>query len=93
MKATKGQLDALRAVCVPLDTTDARARYRAGDFARADKCRDVYMRYRWDIFYSARGWDALVLPGMGDSGDVAARTGGLTGEHIDTMLRSIVSAL
>jgi len=70
--------DALR----PLDTPAARDAYRAGNYPRADRTKDVDKRYRWDLLHasSIRAWELYDLPGVNDA-------------HIDTALRSIVPPL
>ena len=76
----------MRAEIEPLDTPANRARYLAGDFPRADRCKDRNMRYRWDLFYEmidlrrAYKMEALPLKGYLD-------------DHIDTALRRIVLPL
>lgn len=81
MKMSPEQFETLRAACAPLDTPAHREHYRNGRFPRADRCKDVDMRYRWDILYAAAVdcrpfYDA----GMHDS-------------HIDTALRRIIPSL
>lgn len=79
MKITPAELEALRTRLAPLDTPAIRDAYRAGRFPRAAAVRDLDKRYRWDLYYHARGYD--VLPD------------GLTDAHVDTALRRIVPAL
>lgn len=76
-KIAGAQLDAMRAGVAPLDTPDNRAAYREGRFARADRTRDVDMRYRWDLYWASR----------------VRLDGDLTSAHIDTALRTIVPPL
>lgn len=76
-KIAGAQLDAMRAAIGPLDTADNRAAYREGRFARADRTRDVDMRYRWDLYHASR----------------VRLDGDLTDAHIDTALRAIVAPL
>lgn len=71
---------ALRALVVAIDTEHTRATYRDGQFPRAERVKDLDKRYRWDLYYAAKGWD---LPGMD----------GLTDAHVDTALRVIVPPL
>lgn len=82
MKITPTALASLTSAIEPLDTTERRERYLAGDFPRADAVKDLNMRYRWDIYWVAQA-------------DPTTRTdvGPLNTEHIDTALRRIVPAL
>ena len=83
MKVTKEHLEHMRQAIAPLDTDARRAAYRAGAFPRAEACKDLHKRYRWDLAYAAglSQWlcDA-VYPYADDS-------------HVDTALRSIVPTL
>jgi hypothetical protein len=79
MKIQPTELEALRNLLTPLDTPEIRQAYREGRFPRADRVKDLDTRYRWDLFYFARGY--RVLPGD------------LTDSHIDTALRRIVPPL
>lgn len=72
-------LDAMRQAIAPFDTPERRARYLAGDFARADRVDDLDKRYRWDL-----AWEANVYPSL---------PAGLLDSHVDTALRSIVAPL
>lgn len=81
MRVDKVTLDRMREAIAPLDTPQTRARYVAGDFPRADMVRDLDMRYRWDIYYSAGGY--RLLPEDAD----------LTDAHIYTALRRVVPSL
>jgi len=81
MKLDRDTLDRMRDAIAPLDTPQMRERYRAGDFPRADRVRDLDKRYRWDIYYAAGGY--RLLP-EDDS---------LTDAHIDTALRRVVPSL
>ena len=79
MKIKSDELEALRALLTPLDTPEIRQTYREGRFPRAAAVRDLDTRYRWDLFYFARGYS--VLPDD------------LTDAHIGTALRRIVPPL
>lgn len=81
---------AIRALEGSLDMTEVRNRYRAGDFPRADRVRDLEMRFRWDLFWAAR--QRLSTTGRDALSD-ALRTEELNDEHIDTALRQIVAPL
>lgn len=65
----------------PLDTAERRARYRTGDFPRADRVNDLDRRYRWDLLW-ASGANRIAWP-MPDIKD----------NHVDTALRTIVPPL
>lgn len=80
MKFSDADFDAVRAVIVPLDTAERRERYRTGDFPRADRVKDLDMRYRWDLFHAADAWKLIDGRGYADT-------------HIDTALRRIVGPL
>ena len=88
MKLGTDIVQALRDRIAPLDTDETRRAYREGRFPRADKVRDLDMRYRWDLFYAARGSD-IVEPDAGRIID----SRGITTDHIDTALRRIVAPL
>lgn len=81
MKMTPEHFATLQAACEPLNTEGNRAAYRNGAFPRADRCRDVNKRFRWDVLYASKVdcrpfYDA-----------------GLNDEHIDTALRRIIPTL
>ena len=75
----------LRAAIRRLDTPELRQRYRVGDFPRSDAVKDLDKRYRWDLFWAARG-SFRGTPAY----NVAAE---LSDAHIDTALRRIVGPL
>lgn len=70
----------------PLDTDQNRQIYREGGFPRADRVKDLDMRYRWDLFHAANTRSACEL-------SRTAYDEGLNDNHIDTVLRSIVPKL
>ena len=86
MKLTLAQIEAMRERIAPLDTAETRQAYREGRFPRADRVRDLDMRYRWDLYHAARGWEVLDRSIGGEGAD-------LTDAHIDTGLRRIVPPL
>ena len=88
MKLDTATVQALRDRIEPLDTEEVRQAYRHGRSPRADKVRDLDMRYRWDLYYAARGGD-IVEPDAGRITD----SRGITSDHIDTALRRIVAPL
>lgn len=81
MKVTAQDFEVLRGAIAPLDTPERRMAYNSGDFARADRVRDIDKRYRWDLFYDARR-----VVGF----EVFDFVSGYTNEQIDTALRRIV---
>lgn len=75
MKMTPDHFAELKTAIEPLDTAERRAKYLAGDFPRAERCKDLNMRYRWDLYWLARNPD---------------HDSYLNDTHIDTALRRIV---
>lgn len=71
---------ALAAAVQPHDKPEHRGRYQAGNFPRADRCKDKDKRYRWDLLYLS-GFQLGPLYSY------------LNDEHIDTALRRIVPPL
>ena len=86
MKLTLDQVEAMRERIAPLDTAETRQAYREGRFPRADRVRDLDMRYRWDLYHAARVREVLDRNIGGEGAD-------LTDAHIDTALRRIVPPL
>lgn len=82
MKVSTEHLTMLRESVAPLDTEATRTRYLSGDFPRADRVKNLDMRYRWDL-----AWASGVL--MTDT----IRDASYKDAHIDTALRSIIPAL
>ena len=66
------------------DTDQRRAAYREGRYPRAERTRDVNLRYRWDLLWSVIG----LLP---DAARGEINT--LDNTHIDTALRRIAPHL
>lgn len=79
MKITATDFAALSAAVTPLDTESARESYRTRRIPRGASVKDIDKRYRWDLFWAARGHE-LLSSEYADS-------------HIDTALRRIVPAL
>lgn len=73
----------IRDAIAPLDTADNRAAYREGRFPRAEQCRDVNLRYRWDLFWAA----CRAVPSLYDV------VNAYRDAHVDTALRAIVAPL
>lgn len=85
MKIKPEDLQEITALVKPLDTPEIRAKYKAGDYPRAELVHNKDMRYRWDLLWMAdpvkrRAWFDRVYKYAHD-------------DHIDTALRSIVPTL
>ena len=65
-----------------MDTKEIREKYRKGEFPRANVVQDPNVRYRWDLFYTVKAYNAF----GGHDKDYKH-------DHIDTALRSIVPPL
>lgn len=85
MKIKPEHFDALKALIEPLDTAELRAKYLAGDFPRSAKCKDVYVRYRWDLVY--------YVPQEGRYDLFMDMYRYMNDDNIDTALRRIVPPL
>lgn len=64
----------------------AAARYSAGEFPRSDRCKDLNMRFRWDVFHH-------VSRTLREVPAYAEELRDLDDAHIDTALRRIVPAI
>ena len=84
MKMTAVLFDWLRAEIERHDTAARRAAYREGRYPRADRTKDLNMRYRWDLLWVAHGQ-------MPDT--LRRELNELHDTHIDTALRRIVAQL
>lgn len=84
MKMTPTLFDWLRAAIERYDTDACRAAYREGRYPRADRTKDVNLRYRWDLLWAVRDSMPDVL---------GKELNGLRDTHIDTALRRIVAPL
>lgn len=84
MKMTAALFDMLHAEIARIDTATRRAAYREGHYPRADRTKDLDMRYRWDLLWAVHGRlpDAL-----------RAELNELHDTHTDTALRRIVAQL
>jgi len=82
MKVKPEHMQTLRVALAPLDTVALRAEYAAGKFPHAERCKDVDMRYRWDLLYMVHG--SVREPLM------KALYAYANDSHIDTALRAIV---
>ena len=83
MKIKPEHLARLKELVEPLDTPQRRIQYLKGDFANADKVKDLNKRYRWDLFWLADGKATTVKEMYVYMND----------DHIDTALKSIVKDL
>ena len=94
MKLGADIVEAMRERIEPLDTEETRQAYREGRFPRADKVKDLDVRYRWDLFYATRCGELLENDRAGTivRGGVVV-DGTVTSAHIDTALRRIVAPL
>ncbi|WP_234305477.1 hypothetical protein, partial [Diaphorobacter sp. J5-51] len=77
-----------KAIC-PLDTNERRARYQSGKFPYAEGCRDINMRYRWDLVYAS---GMRFGDGRGMQGSLNLYSY-LNDKHIDAALRSFIPPL
>lgn len=70
------------------DTEEARKMYREGNFKNSDGCKDVNMRYRWDLLWLANHNSELnsMITDCYNHHD-------LNDDHINTALRKIVPSL
>lgn len=74
------------AACIaPLNTDENRAAYREGRFPRAELCKDVDKRFRWDLLHAGQHTDRELLT------DIYAA--GCNDVNIDSVLRGLVAAL
>lgn len=84
MKMPPALFDWLRTAIECHDTAARRAAYREGRYPRAERTRDLNMRYRWDLLWAVHG----ALPDA-----LRAELNELRDAHIDTALRRIVAQL
>lgn len=83
MKVTQDHFNRLKNLIEPLDTPERRARYLSGDFPRADRVKDLAMRYRWDLYWEMDWAEPELKFELSDYRDT----------HLDTALRRIVPTL
>lgn len=83
MKVTTAQYEALAARIAPLDDEGERAAYLRRDpsIPNIAAAVDLTRRYRWDLFYRAKGWELF------------ADDDSINDSHIETALRRIVPPL
>lgn len=84
MKMTTPTYTALHDAIQRADTDQRRAAYREGRYPRADRTKDLDMRYRWDLLWAVHGQLPDTLRGELNE---------LHDTHIDTALRRIVPSL
>nr|WP_258559843.1 hypothetical protein [Comamonas testosteroni] len=89
LKITAEDLQTLKNFIVPLDTQERRKAYREGDFPRAELCKDVDKRYRWDLLHLSR---IKIGDGVGVQGNVNLYSY-MDDSHIDSALRSFIKPL
>lgn len=70
-------VESMRELIEPLDTQERRYRYQNGLFPRADRVKDLNIRYRYDLMYESNAYKLL---------PVEAR-------NVDTALRRIIPDL
>lgn len=81
MRMSQRDFQALSAAIAPLDTAETRDLYRTRSprIPRIELTKDIDVRYRWDLYWSVRGYTLI-------HGDYLT-------SHIDTALRRIVAPL
>lgn len=65
MKITQEHLQTLQQAVSPHDTAERRKDYREGRFKNSATCKNVNMRYRWDLLYMSK---LKIGDGVGMSG-------------------------
>lgn len=85
MKMSAQTFTALEAAMKPLFTEKAIEQYETGEFLRADKVKDLNMRFRWDAYWCVRATHEDIRK--------AIREENLTDAHIDTALRKIAPTI
>ncbi len=85
-KIPTGTVDRMREAIAQLDTPANRQAYATGNYPRAERTKDVDVRYRWDLYWAALHKGLLPWDLLDDIDDVKDA-------HIDTALRGIVPAL
>ena len=84
MKMTSPTYTALHDAIQPVNTDHRRTAYREGRYPRAERTRDLDLRYRWDLLWT-------VVDRLPDAARREIRA--LNDTHIDTALRRIVPCL
>lgn len=88
MKITDTDFATLETAIKPLDTESLRTKYRAGLFSNSKHCKDVNMRYRWDLLHAC---GLKIGDGKGIKG--LPLYAYLSDDNIDTALRRIIKPL
>lgn len=89
MKITPTDLAALAGKVKPLDTTERRAKYLAGDFKNSRAVKDLNKRYRFDLLWLS---GLKIGDGVGVKGELDLYSY-MNDTHIDTALKHIVPNL
>lgn len=84
MKMTEPHFLELQRRIRTLDAEEVRNSYRAGEFPRSERVKDLDKRYRWDLFFAVMRRDPELNAEVCDY---------LSNAHIDTALRQIVQPL
>ena len=75
----------MRELIQPLDTPEARDKYRSGNISRFDSVQDINMRYRWDLLWASGPNDLFDIMRESDPEFMDS--------HVDSLLRSIVAPI
>lgn len=75
MKISMKELDELQFAIAPLDTLERRGRYLSADYPRSEYTKDLWRRYRWDLY-----WEC----------GYRFESGRYLDSHVDTALRKAV---
>lgn len=89
MKIRPLHFEKLKAAVSPFDTPARREQYLAGNFPRADKVKDLDMRYRWDTLYASK----LAIEDCGSGANNLNLYSYMNDSHIDTALKAIIPPL
>ena len=89
LKIKPEDLEILKNFIAPVDTKERRQAYLDGNFPRAELCKDVDKRYRWDLLYISR---IKIGDGVGAQGNVNLYSY-MDDSHIDSALRSFIKPL
>jgi hypothetical protein len=89
MKIKPEDLVVLKEAISKVDTIENRQLYISGKFSRADRVKDINMRYRWDMLHLCK---LRIGDGVGIEGDLNLYSY-MNDTHIDTALKSIIKPL
>lgn len=90
MKIPKNIVEEMRIAISDIDNEELRNHYRTGNIPRFDSVKDLDMRYRWDLLWTACVLDLLPQQYISDT---LYAIDGVNDSHIDTALRNIVPPL